>query len=44
MLQPASSGGIDEYATIETTIDPEALRMMVEWIRSQVGVAPAPAK
>lgn len=44
MLQPASSGGIDEYATIETTVDPEALRMMVEWIRSQVGVAPAPAK
>jgi fermentation-respiration switch protein FrsA (DUF1100 family) len=44
MLQPATTGGIDEYATIETTIDPEALRMMVEWIRSQVGAVPSPAK
>ncbi len=32
MLQPATTGGVDEYGKIETTIDPGALKLMVDWV------------
>jgi len=33
LLQPATTGGIDEYAQIETTIDPAVLEELARWIR-----------
>ena len=32
LLQPARTGGIEEYGEIETTIDPAVLDLLVEWI------------
>jgi uncharacterized protein len=32
LMQPASSGGIDEYASIDTTIDPRALDLVRSWL------------
>lgn len=33
LFQPAKTGGIDEYALIETTVDPQVLDDLVRWIR-----------
>ena len=32
LFQPAKTGGVDEYATIETTIDPQVLNDIVSWM------------
>ena len=40
LLQPCESGMVDEYATIETTIDPDALDLIGDWIVSHAGAAP----
>jgi fermentation-respiration switch protein FrsA (DUF1100 family) len=32
LLQPARTGGLEEYGEIETTIDPAVLDLLVEWI------------
>jgi uncharacterized protein len=32
LFQPATSGAVDEYGTIETTFDPEALKDLVDWV------------
>ncbi len=32
LFQPAKTGGVDEYGTIETTIDPKALADLVDWV------------
>lgn len=37
LLQPAQTGGVDEYAKIETTIAPEALDLMSGWIAERFG-------
>lgn len=34
LFQPCTTGGIAEYAQIETTIDPATLKAMVDWIVS----------
>jgi hypothetical protein len=31
-MQPAGSGALDEYATIDTTIDPSALELVRNWL------------
>jgi hypothetical protein len=31
-MQPATNGGLDEYATIDTTIDPSALELVRGWL------------
>jgi uncharacterized protein len=36
LLQPATTGGIEEYGVIETTIAPEVLERIVEWLDAQV--------
>jgi len=44
LLQPAVSGAPDEYAAIETTIDPEALSTIVQWtVARAASIPPAPA-
>ncbi|MFW6212883.1 MAG: alpha/beta hydrolase family protein [Spirochaetota bacterium] len=35
LLQPAQTGGVEEYSQIETTVAPEALDLMSEWALSQ---------
>ena len=37
LFQPCKIGGPSEYATIETTIAPEALKTMGDWILEQAG-------
>jgi pimeloyl-ACP methyl ester carboxylesterase len=32
MMQPAVNGGLDEYATIDTTVDPSALELVRSWL------------
>jgi uncharacterized protein len=32
LMQPASTGGLDEYASIDTTIDPRALDLVRSWL------------
>ncbi|MHA6619423.1 alpha/beta hydrolase family protein [Pseudonocardia sp. DLS-67] len=32
LMQPAGTGGLDEYATIDTTIDPSALDLVRSWL------------
>lgn len=32
LMQPAGNGGLDEYATIDTTIDPAALDLVRSWL------------
>ncbi len=34
MLQPATTGSVDEYGKIETTIDPAALKLITDWVSS----------
>ena len=36
LFQPAVSGALEEYGSIETTIDPEVLDYLASWILSQV--------
>lgn len=36
LLQPAGTGAPSEYATIETTIAPEALRLIGDWVLAHV--------
>jgi hypothetical protein len=38
MFQPATTGGIDEYGSIETTIDPATLAEIVAWVRDTMDV------
>ncbi|WP_439470764.1 alpha/beta hydrolase family protein [Brevundimonas sp.] len=35
LMQPATTGLVAEYQTIETTIDPEALRTIVDWVAAR---------
>lgn len=35
LFQPAKTGGLDEYATIETTIDPAVLQAVADWVLAQ---------
>jgi fermentation-respiration switch protein FrsA (DUF1100 family) len=42
MLQPASTGRMEEYVTIEQTIADDVLRRLVEWLARTVPVAAAP--
>lgn len=37
LFQPAKTGQVDEYAQIETTIQPAVLELMASWIRQHVG-------
>jgi hypothetical protein len=41
LLQPAKTGSPEEYAEIETTIDPAALAAIVDWVKA-VAATPAP--
>jgi hypothetical protein len=36
LLQPAQTGGVEEYSQIETTVAPEALELIMEWAVRQV--------
>ncbi|MBL9141864.1 MAG: alpha/beta hydrolase, partial [Phycisphaerae bacterium] len=38
LFQKAATGGVQEYAAIETTIEPEVLRDIATWIRQVTGV------
>ncbi|MGA0175070.1 MAG: alpha/beta hydrolase family protein, partial [Phycisphaerales bacterium] len=38
LFQPAKTGGIDEYGSIETTFDPATLAEIVAWVRDTMGV------
>lgn len=38
LFQPAATGSMAEYATIETTVDPSALDAMTAWIRRHTGL------
>lgn len=40
LFQPAMSGGVDEYALIETTFDPKALSDLVAWVAETTKAAP----
>lgn len=35
LMQPATTGGIEEYATIDTTIDPQVLDLVTGWLRQR---------
>lgn len=35
LFQPAKTGGLEEYATIETTIDPAVLKAVADWVLAQ---------
>jgi uncharacterized protein len=39
LFQPAKTGGVEEYETIEQTIAPEALDALATWVTAQVGVS-----
>ena len=41
LFQPAKTGGLEEYATIETTVDPAVLDLLASWILAQPPRAPA---
>jgi hypothetical protein len=41
LFQPAKTGGIEEYATIETTVDPSVLDLLATWILAQPPRPPA---
>lgn len=53
LFQPATTGGVSEYATIETTFDPQALDDLVRWVvarakekpptRTDLAAPPAPS-
>ncbi|MEZ6234292.1 MAG: alpha/beta hydrolase [Phycisphaerales bacterium] len=38
LFQPATTGGMSEYASIETTFDPGTLEIMAAWIGERMGV------
>lgn len=38
LMQTADTGLVDEYATIEETIDPEALKAVVDWVAARSGL------
>jgi pimeloyl-ACP methyl ester carboxylesterase len=38
LMQPAGTGGLDEYATIDTTIDPSALDLVRSWLTQRFPV------
>jgi uncharacterized protein len=38
LMQPAGTGGYDEYATIETTMDPRALDLIRNWLTQRFPV------
>lgn len=38
LFQPAKTGGMEEYAAIETTFDPAALELLSTWIRGTTGL------
>jgi pimeloyl-ACP methyl ester carboxylesterase len=38
LFQPAGTGLIDEYGTIDTTFDPKALADIVAWLRARAGL------
>jgi len=38
LFQPAKTGGMEEYALIETTFDPAALELISTWIRGATGL------
>lgn len=38
LFQPATTGAIDEYGSIETTFDPSALAEIVAWVRATAGL------
>lgn len=43
LLQPARTGSPEEYAEIETTIDPSALALIAEWVKTTAaGLAASP--
>lgn len=42
LFQPATTGVIDEYGTIETTFDPQALAAMVSWVVETSKRTPVP--
>ncbi|MBM4113607.1 MAG: hypothetical protein FJ253_09615, partial [Phycisphaerae bacterium] len=42
LFQPATTGAIDEYGTIEITIDPVVLEELRRWIHATTGRAAAP--
>ena len=35
LFQPAVRGTMDEYVTIDVTVDPAVLELVAEWIRAQ---------
>jgi hypothetical protein len=37
LLQPATTGAVDEYGKIEITIDPSALNLIGDWVTSTTG-------
>ncbi len=37
LFQKCTTGGVDEYAQIETTVEPEVLRLVGEWIQANAG-------
>ncbi len=43
LFQPATTGGVDEYALIETTFDPGALEDLTKWIQETTTRAAASA-
>ncbi|WP_067854427.1 alpha/beta hydrolase family protein [Nocardia shimofusensis] len=36
LMQPSTTGNLDEYATIETTIDPQVLTFVTDWLTGRV--------
>lgn len=38
LLQPAQTGSVQEYATIETTLAPEAISTVVDWVVARSGL------
>lgn len=41
LFQPATTGAIDEYGSIETTFDPAAIAEIVAWVRATTGLGRA---
>lgn len=35
LFQPARTGGLDEYASIDTTVDPAVLKAVADWVLAQ---------
>ena len=40
LMQPAESGGLEEYAAIPTTVDEEVLALLTSWLRETLAVGP----